>query len=174
MRSTVVLGHLEHGVDPSGAPLFPAVKCHVGCIWYEVRFPHSLVEQRAIPDEVVRLGIESIVETMGSFKDEVQVVVEPHHRRSGGDSDVSCGVVATTIEVLVRGVKWNRKKASGMPFECLLVGVVCPDRCRSAARYDINELFVQMMFGLRFTAWPDLDDMGVVSEVIVGDIDYRA
>ena len=169
-----VLGHLQHDVDATGAPVAPPVERHVRRVGDEVGLPDALLVELARAAEVVVLGVEAPLEVGVRVEHEVQVVEEAHHGRRGGDRDVAGRLLAAAVEVLVPGIERDGEEAAGVPLEGLLVVIVDPDVRRAPPRDDVAELLVHVVLRLGLAAGADLDHVRVVGQVVVRYVDDDA
>src|SRR5262249_35465312 len=97
----VVIGHLQRGVDTAGAPLLPPVQKHVGGVGNKVLLPYPAVVELAVTAEVVFFTGIAAAKPEIAIENKFAVPKQPHHRRRVGHRDVTGGLIAAAIEVLV-------------------------------------------------------------------------
>src|SRR6266481_5991120 len=171
---SVVVGHFQHRVDTTGAPLLPSIEKHVRRVGDKVRLPDPSVEQLPVPAEIVLLARIAGAKHMIAVEHEFVVSEKPHHGRSVGHGNVAGRLVAAAVEVLVPGVERYGKETSGVPFKALLTLLILPDRRCATARNHINRELVHVMLRLGLASRPDLDDVTIIGHVAVGDVDDGA
>src|SRR5262249_38245198 len=170
----VVIGHLQHGVNTAGAPLLPPVQKHVGGVGNKVRLPYPAVVELAITAEVVFFPGIAAAKPEIAIENKFAVPKQPHHRRRVGHRDVTGGLIAAAVKILVPRIERNRKKAPSLPFKARLLFLILPDRRCASARNHIDRRLVHVMLGLRFASRLDFDDVTVVGHVAIGYVDGRA
>ena len=109
MALGIVVSHLQHRVDATGAALLPPVEQHVRRVGDEVGFPDPPVEEFSFAAEIVFFAGVARREHMIIIKNEIVVAKQAHHRRRVGHGDVTRRLCAATVEVLVPGVERDGK-----------------------------------------------------------------
>src|SRR5262245_42502494 len=166
----VVVGHLQHGIDTAGTPLLPSIQEHVGGVGNEVRLPYPAIVELAVTAEVVFFTGIASAKTEIAIENKFAVPKQPHHRRCIGHRNITGGLIAAAIEVLVPRIEWNRKETPSLPFKTGLLFLILPNRRCAAARHHVNRGLVHMMLRLGFASRLDLDDMTVVGHVAISDV----
>src|SRR5262245_33387 len=170
----VVVGHLQHRIDTASAPLLPSVQKHVGGVGNKVRLPYPAVVELAVTAEVVFFTGIAAAKTKIAIENKFAVAKQPHHRRRIGHRDVTSGLIAAAIEVLVQRIECNRKETPSLPFKPRLLFLILPDRRCASARNHINRGLVHVMLRLGFASGLNLNDVTVVGHVAISDMDDRA
>src|SRR5215467_963220 len=166
----VVIGHLQHRVDTAGAPLLPPVQKHVGGVGNKVRLPYPPVVELAVTAEVVFFTGITATKPEIAIENKFAVPKQPYHRRCIGHRNITGGLIAAAVEVLVPRIKWNRKETPSLPFKTRLLFLILPDRRCAAARNHINRGLVHVMLRLGFASRLDLDDVAVIGHVAISDM----
>src|SRR5215471_13497360 len=166
----VVVGHLQHRIDAAGAPLLPSVQKHVGGVGNKVRLPYPAVVELAVTAEVVFFPGIAAAKPEIAIENKFAVPKQPHHRRRVGHRDVTGGLIAAAIEVLVPRIEWNRKETPCLPFKTRLLFLILPDRRCASARNHIDRGLVHVMLWFGFASRLDFDDVTVVGHVAISDV----
>src|SRR5262249_14416075 len=166
----VVVGHLQHRIDAAGAPLLPSVQKHVGGAGNEARIPYPRILVLALTTDVVFFPGIAAAKREIAMENKFAVPKQPHHRRRVGHRNITGGLIAAAVKILVPRIERNRKETPSLPFKTRLLFLVLPDRRCASARNDINRGLVHVMLRLGFASRFDLDDMTVVGHVAISDV----
>src|SRR5882724_3146163 len=170
----VVVGHLQHRVDTAGAPLLPSIEQHVRRVGDKVGLPYPPVVELAITVEVIFFTRITAAKPEIAIENKFAVPEQAHHRRRVGHCNITGGLIAAAVEVLVPRIKRNREETPGLPFKTFLLLLILPDRRCATARNHIDRELVHVMLRLGLASWLDLDDVTVVGHVAIGDVDDGA
>src|SRR5207249_1169572 len=78
---SIVARHLQHGIDPTGAPLLPSVEQHIRRIGNEIGLPDAPVEKLTFAAKVIFfIGIAAAKHII-TVKYEFAVTEQSHHGR---------------------------------------------------------------------------------------------
>src|SRR5262247_513186 len=166
----VVVGHLQHRIDTAGAPLLPSIQKHVGGVGNEVRLPYPAIVELAVTAEVVFFtGIASAKREI-AIENKFAVPKQPYHRRRVGHRNITGGLIAAAVKILIPRIERNRKETPSLPFKTRLLFLILPDRRCASARNHINRGLVHVMLRLGFASRLDFDDVAVVGHVAISDV----
>ena len=167
--------HVEADVAAAGAALLGADQRQVDRVGHEIGGEQEALLLR-LRREVVRLAVEAVLEVVGRVEDEIDVVIEVHHRRRIGDADIARRLLPRAVEMLVPAVERDREHRARLPLEGDALAGVVPDAGRAAAVEDQDHLLVELALRLELLAGRDGADVAVVRDArgVVVDEDAAA
>ena len=155
------LRHVEADVAAAGAALLGGDQRQVDGVGDEIGLQQE-ADLLALGAEIVGLAGEAVLEVVVEVEDEIEVLVEVHHRGEVGDRDKRTDFLAGAVEVLVPAIERDGEDRARLPFEGDARAGIVPDRGRAAAGQDHDHLLEQVMLRLELLAGRDLADIAVV------------
>ena len=160
-----VFGKFDTDGCGAGAAVFPAVHRQGADIRHEIRVP-DLHAAAAVgfagAREGFRILVESSFELVAVVQNKIGVSEQIEQNGSGGHRQQSRRFLSAAVEMLSPGIGGWREQAASLPLEGDLLAFVVPDRRRSAALEDEDDLLEKKPLRRDAFTGRDLEQITVV------------